>query len=297
MSSKYLPTGIYQLESESKYNVRYKYIRNKDGSFSPYEEMYSNRYIFNPHKVEEHGRSRRLRREQWCSDLDEMYGYTSHYKSESTSKEESLSRSKRRAKSNIKDLVVSNAFECFVTLTLNDENIDRKDYKAIIKKLNTWLDNRVRRCGLKYVGVPELHKDGAIHFHLLCNDVLNTIYSGCVIRPTGGKPVKESTATRQGFNLDECHKVYNIEDWKLGFSTMYHTYGDVMAVANYVVKYITKNNNKVGGRWYYSGGDLCKPIVLYDRVSFNDVIDYDYDFECDGGAFKVKQYTNKCSKK
>lgn len=290
MSSKYLPTGLYQLESDSKYNVRYKFLSSPDGSLTLYEEMFCNRFIFNPHHVEEHGRSRRLRREQWCSDLDEMYGFSSKYTPELSSKEENLSRSKRRAKSALLDFVLCNDFKCFVTLTLNADRINRYDYKAIIYKLNTYLDNRVRRCGLKYVGVPELHKDGAIHFHLLCNDVLPTIYSGCVIRPTGGKPVKESTATRQGYKLDECRKVYNITDWTLGHSTMYHTYGDVMAVANYVVKYITKSSEKVGGRWYYSGGDLLKPVIRYDRVSFNDIDNYDYDFECEGGAFKVKRY-------
>lgn len=290
MSSKYLPSGLYQLETDAKYNVRYKYIPSPDGSLDVYEEMYCDRFIFNPHHVEEHGRSRRLRREQWCSDLDEMYGFTSKYVSEPCTKEENLSRSKRRAKSNLLDFVLCNDFKCFVTLTLNSECIDRYDYKAIIKKLNTYLDNRVRRCGLKYVGVPELHKDGAIHFHLLCNDTLPTIYSGCVIRPTGGKPVKETTAIRQGFKIDDCRKVYNITDWTFGHSTMYHTYGDIMAVANYVVKYITKSNEKVGGRWYYSGGDLLKPVIRYDRVSFNDVVNYDYDFECEGGSFKVKRY-------
>lgn len=290
MSFKYLPKSILQLDSDSKYNARYKYITAPDGSVTIFEEMYCKRFVFNPHHVEEHNRDVRLRREKWESDLDEMYGRSGKFVPEKTSKADSISRSKRRAKSNLLDFALCNEFECFVTLTLNGDNIDRSDYKAVVKKLNTWLDNRVRRYGLKYVGVPELHKDGAIHFHILCNDVLNTIYSGTVIRPTGGRPVKESTAIRQGFNLDDCRKVYNITDWTLGFSTMYHTYGDVRAVANYIVKYITKGDEKIGGRWYYSGGDLLKPVYKYDRVSFDDVCDYDYDFECDGGAFKVKRY-------
>lgn len=290
MSCKYLPSGIYQSESESKYNTRYKYITSPDGSLELYEEMFCNRFIFNPHHVEEHNQESRLRRESWTKQLDEMYGYGNKFVPEKSSTDDNIARSKRRAKSHLLDFALCNNFECFVTLTLDPDVICRTDYKAIIKKLNTWLDNRVRRCGLKYVGVPELHKDGAIHFHLLCNDVLNTIYSGTVIRPTGGKPVKETTAIRQGFSLDECRKVYNIRDWSLGFSTMYNTYGDVRAVANYIVKYITKGTQKVGGRWYYSGGDLLKPLYQYAYVSFDEVTDYDYDFECDGGNFKIKKY-------
>lgn len=290
MSRRYIPTGIAQLESDSKYNTRYKYITAPDGSLTLYEEMFCNRFIFNPHNVEEHNRSSRLRREAWESQLEEMYGHVRKFVPEKTSVSDNIERAKRRAKSHLLDYALCNNFDCFVTLTLNPDTIDRTDYKAIIKKLNTWLDNRVRRCGLCYVGVPELHKNGAIHFHILCNDVLNVVDSGTVIRPTGGKPVKQATATRQGFSLDECRKVYNISDWTLGFSTMYHTYGDVRAVANYIVKYITKGTEKVGGRWYYSGGDLLKPLYRYDYVSFDEVIDYDYDFECEGGNFKIKKY-------
>lgn len=286
--SKYLPSSIYQLDYDSKYNARYKYLRKKDGSVVLCEEMYSKRYIFNPHHVEEHNKEARLHREAWDSQLDEMYGKCSKYKRDGLSEAENVARSKRRAKSHLLDFALCNEFECFVTLTLDKAKIDRTDYNAIIKKLNTWLDNRVRRKGLRYVGVPELHKDGAVHFHLLCNDVLNVVDSGTVIRPTGGKPVKQATAKKQGFSLAECRTVYNIPEWTLGFSTMYHTYGDVRAVANYIVKYITKGEKKVGGRWYYSGGDLLKPLFKYDRVDYDEVNDYDYDFECDGGNFKVK---------
>ena len=291
MSEKYIPTGIFQTLESSKYNVRYKYIPRPDGSLEPFEELYCDRFIFNPHKVEEHGRSRRLRRERWCSDLDEMYGYSDHYvRDKELYKNDNMERSKRRAKSALFDYVMCNDFSCFVTLTLSPEKIDRSDYKAVISKLGSFLDNRVRRQSLVYVGVPELHCDGAIHFHFLCNDVLNVVDSGTVIRPAGGKPVKQATAKKQGFSLADCRTVYNITDWTLGFSTMYHTYGDVRAVANYIVKYITKGEKKIGGRWYYSGGALLKPVYRYDKVSFNDVNDFTYGFDCDGGNFKVKRY-------
>lgn len=291
MSTKYLPKGIYQPISDSKYNARYKYITAPDGSLALYEEMYCNRFIFNPHHVEEHNKEQRLQRQAWDCQLDEMYGYGHKFTPDKgVSKNDNIQRSKRRAKSVLLDYALCNNFDCFVTLTLSSEKIDRTDYKAVISRLNAFLDNRVRRQGLRYVAVPELHRDGAIHFHLLCNDVLKVVDSGTVIRPTGGKPVKVATAIRQGFKLDECRKVYNISDWTLGFSTMYHTYGDVRAVANYIVKYITKGNEKVGGRWYYSGGKLLKPFYQYDYVSFDDVKDYDFDFDCDGGNFKIKRF-------
>ena len=69
--SKYLPSSIYQLDYDSKYNARYKYLRKKDGSVVLCEEMYSKRYIFNPHHVEEHNKEARLHREAWDSQLDD----------------------------------------------------------------------------------------------------------------------------------------------------------------------------------------------------------------------------------
>lgn len=290
MSSKYLPSGIYQTAEQSKYNVRYKFIPDEDGSLTLYEEMFCNRFIFNPHQVEEHGRSERLHREQWLKDLDEMYGFEDNYKSEKGSDNDNIERSKRRAKSHLLDYALSNHFSCFVTLTLSDKKIDRNCYKDCVRKLSIFLDNRVRRQGLVYVGVPELHKDGALHFHILCNDVLKKVDSGTVIRPTGGKPVKQATAIRQGFSLADCRTVYNVPDWTLGFTTMIYTYGDVRAVARYIVKYITKSDSKIGGRWYYSGGDLKKPVYMYDRIGYNEVEDFDFDFDCDGGQFKIKRY-------
>lgn len=291
MSSKYLPSGIYQTTEQSKYNVRYKFIPDVDGSLTLYEEMYCNRFIFNPHQVEEHNRERRLRRERWASDLDEMYGLDGKYKTQKGLYDnDNNERSKRRAKSHLLDFALCNHFSCFVTLTLSDKKIDRNCYEDCVHKLSIFLDNRVRRKGLVYVGVPELHKDGALHFHILCNDVLKKVDSGTVIRPTGGKPVKQATAIRQGYSLADCRTVYNVPDWTLGFTTMVYTYGDVRAVARYIVKYITKSDSKVGGRWYYSGGDLKKPVYRYDKVGFNEVEDFDFDFDCDGGSFKIKRF-------
>jgi hypothetical protein len=122
----------------------------------------------------------------------------------------------------------------------------------------------------------------------LTNDVLKLTHSGTYIRPTGGKPVKADTVKRSGFSLEDCRDVYNIVDWKLGFTTAIKVYGNRGAVANYIGKYITKGEKKVGGRWYYSGGSLKHPIYKYSRASFGDFIG-DYGFTCDGGAFLIRK--------
>lgn len=183
---------------------------------------------------------------------------------------DNLMRSKRRARTALSDIALSNEFKYFVTLTLDKTKVDRYDEKEVVRKLNYWLDNNVRRRGLAYVLVPELHKDGAIHFHGFFNDALPVVDSGTL--STGkGKPKKpRSHAQRLRWISDGAHIVYNLPNWSLGFSTAIELYGNYSAAVGYVCKYISKAPDKVGGRWYYSGGALCRPEVTYHKV------DYDY---------------------
>lgn len=164
-------------------------------------------------------------------------------------KEENARRGRSRARNRIFDLCQCNAFDLFVTLTVAPEKCNRYDYAAILRTLNRWLDNRVRRKGLRYVVVPELHKDGAVHFHGLLNDVLPLVDSG--------------HKDRQG------HVVYNLPDWPLGFTTAIRLYGERGAVSRYVTKYISKTEEKIGGRWYLHGGELQEPTFTYGTVDYD----------------------------
>lgn len=190
-----------------------------------------------------------------------------------SSESANLIRAKRRARNAVKDIALSNEFHYFVTFTLDATKIDRYDINAVVKKLNYWLDNRVRRNGLKYVLVPELHKDGAIHFHGFINDCLGLDDSGTI---TGGelkKPRKpKSSRERERLLSSGSHIVYNVTDWKLGFSTAIELYGDYRAAVGYVCKYISKEQQKIGGRWYYSGGDLSKPEILLFDVDYDQFL-------------------------
>ena len=65
--------------------------------------------------------------------------------------------------------------------------------------------------------------------------------------------------------------VYNLPSWSLGFSTAIRLYGDYRAAVGYVLKYITKAPDKIGGRWYYSGGALERPDASYLVVDFDQL--------------------------
>lgn len=198
-------------------------------------------------------------------------------------------RSMRRAAGRVRDLALCNDFRWFVTLTLDPAKIDRRDMGALTHVLNRWSDNRVRRKGLRYILVPERHKDGAIHLHGFFNDALPLVDSGTVSLP-GGKPRKPRSRKQREEWLSAGGKiVYNIPDWSLGFSTALQLTGDYHAAVAYVCKYVRKQQEKIGGRWYYSGGKLQEPEVSYLDIGYREVeaMEGSYTFSVPGRGFAM----------
>ena len=72
-----------------------------------------------------------------------------------------------RAKSKVRELVLCNEFEYFVTLLLSPRKIKRTDLKLAITRINRIISdmNKMRADRVTYVLIPEKHKDGAWHFH------------------------------------------------------------------------------------------------------------------------------------
>lgn len=217
-----------------------------------------------------------------------------------TSPEESKQRAVRRARAQVRDLALCTPFKYFVTLTLDGGKVDRYDMTAITRKLNSWLDNQVRRRGLAYVLVPERHKDGAVHFHGFFNDALDAVDSGTISMP-GKKPRKPRNAAQRAQWLEEGgHVVYNLPGWSLGFTTAIELYGEYSAAVSYVCKYIGKQQDggeveKIGGRWYYSGGDLGHPETGYTWCSIRDVETAEgaYRFDIPAAGLSFVQITLK----
>ena len=183
-----------------------------------------------------------------------------------------MERSMRRARAKLRRLALANGFEYFVTLTLDPQKIDRYDGAAITKALGRWTDNMVRRHGLRYILVPELHRDGAFHFHgFMAGDGLRVEDSGV---EWDGRPV------------------YNIPQWTLGFTTAQRLYGDYHAAVGYCCKYIGKQQyQRPLGRWYYSGGALREPEKIYADLNYRDV-DNSVEYSIPGAKIKVSRRNN-----
>lgn len=172
---------------------------------------------------------------------------------------EDMLRSMRRARANLRRMALANGFDYFVTLTLAPERIDRYDGEAVTKALGQWCDNMVRRHGLRYILVPERHKDGAFHFH-------------------GFMAGEGLIAADSGIQWDG-RAVYNLPQWTLGFSTAQRLYGKYSAAVGYCCKYIGKQEGQRPlGRWYYSGGALAKPERTYAAFAYRELAE-DYKGE------------------
>lgn len=166
-------------------------------------------------------------------------------------------QSRRRAYKKVFDYAACNedVFDLFVTLTLDKQMVDRYDIEKIYPKLKVFLDNRVQRKGLAYILVPELHKDGAIHFHGLINS------SAVRLKDSGKRYWKRNTPSYG-------QHIYNVTDWKLGFTTAVKLSGDYEDICKYITKYVLKQSDggMIGGRYYYHGGELKEP--RYEYINF-----------------------------
>lgn len=132
--------------------------------------------------------------------------------------------SRNRTVNRIYEITRSNLWEYFITLTFSPKKVkSRYDYNELSKKVSKWLDHLHRIAPkIRYMVVPELHKDGAYHFHGLIADTGDM----CII--------DSGTKDTQG------RKIYNLLDFRYGWNTATPV-SDNTAVSSYITKYITKD--------------------------------------------------------
>lgn len=244
------------------FNARVKIYPGPDGIDHIREIMVADRPIFNPHHLVPLRKPKKSAVTKEVSRIwDTEEASAAAFDRWEQEQAQNRARAKRRARNRLYDLAACNPFDLFATFTIDPQKCDRYDYSAIVKKLGQWLDNRVRRNGLKYLIVPEYHKDGAIHFHGLMNSAALKLFDS-------------------GHKYKDGRPVYNLSQWDLGFTTAIPLNGDYSAVCGYLCKYITKQNDTPGGRYYLSGGKLLEPVFQYCNLPFE---------QAQGNAFEVPQ--------
>lgn len=197
----------------------------------------SNDYIFN---VGDYVRADEKSRRPWSVSP----------KGEAKDPERSLDESQRRARAAVYSIALCNRFTHMFTWTLDPKVIDRTDADLVYQKCRAFLSNATQRKAFSYVLIPEYHplKPGqdkpGIHFHGLCSLGLIQVQ----------RSIKK--------NRPRCDKagrpVFNMLDWKLGWSTVVPLDSDYERAVGYITKYITKQDVKILGKWYLSSRNLKK---------------------------------------
>lgn len=215
-------------------------------------------------------------------------------KAQERKKQDNLYRSFRRTRSALYMYARQCNWEYFITLTYSPDKIEnRYDFSLCMKKVHNWINNCQKRKAkdLLYLLVPEQHKDGAWHIHgLLCNTTgLTFIDSG---KRYDGKIV------------------YNLDDWKLGFSTATKV-TDTYKVSNYITKYITKDLCTVapGKQRYFVSKSIPKPKTFTALIDPDEVdsfireiadscgADLEYQKDVSGYLDVNYKYFKKCQEK
>ena len=226
------------IDRDVLYNARIKLYPNDILKYTVF-----NKLIYNPEKAE------------LINKFNKRYDYTKS--DDPITRDDSLKRSKDK----IFDIAFMNAdlWEYMVTLTLDKDKIDRYDKKEVNKKIKKWLGHLVERNNVNYLIIPELHKDGAIHFHGLISGNLKLEFSN---------------------HYDNNNRpIYNLLNWKYGFSTCVPLDDNRVAVCKYITKYVTKSTTKILGNIYYCGGHFINRYVpcVYQNIDYNTFKGTEFD--------------------
>jgi hypothetical protein len=188
-----------------------------------------------------------------------------------------------RARNTVFEYALCNDWQYFATLTLDGRKYNRYDLKKYIKDLGSFLHNinKRRDIKVKYLLIPEQHKDGAWHLHGLFmgfndNDLV--------------------PFTRDMFNNGKIpiYILNHIDDnvlfkWqkysdKFGYC-VFDKIRDKDRVSSYILKYFSKDMSKsvidLNARLFYSSHGLKKAVEIKRGLIDNGVIynpDYVNDF-------------------
>lgn len=202
----------------------------------------------------------------------------------------------KRTKSLVRDIVLCNNFEYFVTFTFNPKKCDSFNFSECYHKLSTWIHNqkensRLNGRELKYIFIPERHKSGRWHFHGLISGYIGSL------RPSG-------------LFSGSDRPIYNLTSFRSGFTTAVMV-DSKEGVSNYVTKYITKDFIKTfNQRRFFASKNLTRPSKVvnskvleftlplfrrqvldsYDSVEY--IIDKTLDFDTMASKGNVAQCRN-----
>lgn len=148
-----------------------------------------------------------------------------------------LSNNISRTRSMIYDLVASNPWQHFVTLTIDGEKYNRENLRAYEKDLQTMIKNynAYNKTEIKFLFIPELHADKkSYHMHGL----MSGLPDKCLTPFTSDMYLPERILKK----LDEGKRVFEWKQYRtrFGFCELEEVQNPD-AVSGYMTKYITED--------------------------------------------------------
>lgn len=184
---------------------------------------------------------------------------------------EKLTNNLSRAKATVKELAICNSWDFWCTFTIDPAKYDRhnldnyfRDFAKFLNNYNSY--NCPSEHKVKYLLVPEQHKDGAWHLHGFIKGI---------------KP-KDLIINDNGYLT---WKQYNK---KFGFISM-DKIRNMDKCSSYILKYMTKDTDKnvtdLHRHLYYASQGLERSVELYrGKAQYNG----SWDWEHPDGYCKVK---------
>lgn len=167
----------------------------------------------------------------------------------------------RRSKNAIKELVLCNDWDYFITFTLDKRKYNRHDLQKFIKDLSQYIRDVRKKFNvdIKYILIPEQHKDGAWHMH--------GFVSGLPVSQVKLFTLKEKLPKYIREKLENGQEVFHWLGYeeKFGFCDL-EPIRDKERASSYVTKYITKglqdSIKEVNAKMYYCSRGLkrCEEI-------------------------------------
>lgn len=144
---------------------------------------------------------------------------------------EVIQRAVSRSRRMVTELALCNQWDWFCTFTLDKKKYDRFDLDKFRKDFTQWIRDQRKKYGeIRFLLVPEQHKDGAWHMHgLLSGDLPLISFQD---RLDAGDDVPVDLASGGFYSWPEYEK-------KFGFCSLGEVKNGV-AVAFYISKYISK---------------------------------------------------------
>lgn len=195
-----------------------------------------------------------------------------------TVNEEKLSNNIIRARNKVREYGYCNDWEYFVTMTINRYFYDRYDLKSFKKVLFQWIRDYNKKHGtnIKYLLVPEKHKDGAWHLHgfimglpaehLVPFTFDQKLPSYIRNKVKDGEPIYNWPAYAEKFGFIDVEPVHSRER-----ATSY--------VTKYITKYLEDSVSELGAHLYYCSKGLKRAQEMKRGVMAATITpDFENDF-------------------